>query len=156
MHRIAVVSDTHVPTRAPRIPDALLDALTEWRPDTILHAGDVVVAETLEPFEAITETYAVQGNMDRFSLPGTYTDRFEGVGIAMRHKPRNDTSLQKFGEANDAAIVIHGHTHVARDETVGGVRVLNPGSPTQPRGGEPSYATIRVENGAAAVEHHVL
>lgn len=156
MPRIAVVSDTHVPTRAPRVPQQLLDGLEEWGPDTILHAGDLVVPDVLEPFKAIAEVHAVQGNMDRFNLPATYTGRFDGVGIAMRHKPRNDTSLQKFGEANDAVIVVHGHTHVARDEERGGIRVLNPGSPTQPRSGEPSYATIRIENGEPHIAHHVL
>lgn len=156
MPRIAVVSDTHVPTRASRVPRKLLDALEAWEPDTILHAGDLVVPDVLEPFEAIAEVHAVQGNMDRFDLLPTYTERFDGVGIAMRHKPRNDTSLQKFGEANDATIVIHGHTHVTRDEELGGVRVLNPGSPTQPRSGDPSYATIRIEEGEPHIVHHRL
>lgn len=154
MPLIAVVSDTHVPTRAPEVPAALLDALEGRGPDAILHAGDVVVEGALEPFEAIAETHAVRGNMERFDLPETYTDRFGDIGVAMRHKPRNDTSLRTFGEANDADIVIHGHTHVARDEDLGGVRVLNPGSPTQPRRGEPSYAMIDVEGGTASVEHH--
>lgn len=156
MPRVAVVSDTHVPTRAPHVPPRLLDALRDWEPDTILHAGDLVVPDVLELFEAITAVHAVQGNMDRFDLPATYTGRFDGVGIAMRHKPRSDTSLHTFGEANDAAIVIHGHTHIARHEERSGMHILNPGSPTQPRSGDPSYATIRVEDGTPRIRIHTL
>jgi predicted phosphodiesterase len=44
-------------------------------------------------------------------------------------------------------IVLHGHTHVARDEVIAGVRWLNPGAISRPRAGEPSWAWLTVNGG---------
>ena len=35
-------------------------------------------------------------------------------------------------------VLLHGHTHVPRDETIGGVRFLNPGCVTRPNRGAPA------------------
>jgi hypothetical protein len=43
--------------------------------------------------------------------------------------------------------VLHGHTHVPRDESEGGVRWLNPGCITRPRGVPPGYAWLEVADG---------
>ena len=46
------------------------------------------------------------------------------------------------------AALLHGHTHVARDEMRGGVRWLNPGAITRPRqGGQASFAWLTVADG---------
>jgi len=42
-------------------------------------------------------------------------------------------------------ILLHGHTHVPRDEMVGSVRILNPGTVGKPNRGAPaSYAWLRL------------
>jgi predicted phosphodiesterase len=45
----------------------------------------------------------------------------------------------------DVQVVLHGHTHVPRDEVVEGVRWLNPGCVSRPnRGAPPSFAWLTV------------
>ncbi len=47
----------------------------------------------------------------------------------------------------DCDILLHGHTHVPRDETIGGVRFLNPGCVTRPNRGAPaSVAWLEIAN----------
>ena len=45
------------------------------------------------------------------------------------------------------AAVLHGHTHVPRDEMIGGVRWLNPGCITRPRGPDRTFAWLTVKRG---------
>src|SRR5207248_3122244 len=47
----------------------------------------------------------------------------------------------------DCDVLLHGHTHVPRDETIGGVRFLNPGCVTRPnRGAPPSVAWLVIDD----------
>ena len=49
--------------------------------------------------------------------------------------------------ALDCDILLHAHTHVPRDETIGGVRFLNPGCVTRPnRGAPPSVAWLEIND----------
>lgn len=51
--------------------------------------------------------------------------------------------------APDVQVVVHGHTHIPRNQQIGNVRYVNPGSPTRPRGGsDPSIAIMEIEDGA--------
>jgi len=43
--------------------------------------------------------------------------------------------------------VLHGHTHVPRDEEIKGVRWLNPGCITRPRGAGATFAWLTVTPG---------
>lgn len=150
---LAVVSDTHVPTRAPALPEQLLDDLAELTPDVILHAGDHVSQQVIDDLERFAPVHSVRGNTDHdLSLPEVLIETFDGVTVAMRHKPGADISLKKFGEEHEADIVVHGHTHVQRHKTLGELTVLNPGSPTQPRSGPGGYAVVHVEKGEATVD----
>lgn len=42
-------------------------------------------------------------------------------------------------------LFLHGHTHVPRDETIGGVRFLNPGCISRPKSTPPSFAWLTIE-----------
>ena len=64
----------------------------------------------------------------------------EGVKFYLTHIPPHR------GPAGFAA-VLHGHTHVPRDEVVAGVRWLNPGCISRPRGVPPSFAWLTVADG---------
>jgi predicted phosphodiesterase len=44
-------------------------------------------------------------------------------------------------------LFLHGHTHVARDETIQGVRFLNPGCITRPKNDFRSFAWLTLEDG---------
>jgi putative phosphoesterase len=135
--RIAVISDTH--NRFPStLPERLRDA------DEIWHLGDVCAPSTLRSFAALQRPlHVVGGNCDAASeWPLTLDLEREGVRFHLVHIPP-----QRAPARTDA--VLHGHTHVPRDETDGrGVRWLNPGCITRPNRGAPaSFAWLQVEGG---------
>jgi putative phosphoesterase len=90
---VGLLSDTHIPYRMKRLPQAALDALAGC--DVILHAGDVDDPAALEPLRAIAPVYAVRGNfhiMD-FSdggaaLPAAIELELAGMRIVLVHGHR--------------------------------------------------------------------
>lgn len=139
MTRIAVISDTH-----DRVPAGLLDRLADA--DEIWHLGDVCEPEILTDFAALGRPlHVVLGNNEwhnlwplelRLERAG---HRFDLVHIPPRRAPAG------------ARFVLHGHTHVPRDETdAQGVRWLNPGCITRPRDGSTrGFAWLTVLPGLA-------
>ena len=71
--RIALVSDTHIPSNLARLPDELITQLAGV--DAILHAGDIVSSSVLETLSAIAPTTAVAGNMDPPEVAHALSDR---------------------------------------------------------------------------------
>lgn len=156
--RIAVISDTHLPRGARRIPDACLEQLAAA--DLILHAGDFVSGEALDEIAGIGPPLAaVHGNMDseavRRRLPGERMVEAAGVKIGMVHdagsaRGRLERMRAKFP---DADAVVYGHSHIPVHEQRDGFQLFNPGSPTdrrrQPRH---SMGLARVENGRLEFE----
>ena len=59
---IGVVSDTHIPARAPFLPSSLFGLLDGV--DLILHAGDIEEESVLDELRALAPVEAVAGNMD--------------------------------------------------------------------------------------------
>ncbi len=124
MTRIAVIADTH-----DRVPPGLLERLAAA--DEIWHLGDVCAPETLAEFETLGKPlHVVIGNNEWHNLwplelrLERYGHRFHLVHIPPRHAPAG------------VQFLLHGHTHVPRDETDGrGVRWLNPGALSRPRDG---------------------
>ena len=115
--------------------------------DLILCAGDVEREHILMELEAIAPTIAVKGNCDYPSIssdiPFTASPRIGGVRFFMVHRPEDIGTPTK-----EVKVVIHGHTHIPRNEVIDGVRYLNPGSPTRPRGGnKKSLAKLTIELG---------
>lgn len=58
---VGLLSDTHMPHRLKRLPNAVFEALRDV--DIILHAGDVDDPTSLEPLRAIAPVHAVRGNI---------------------------------------------------------------------------------------------
>ena len=90
---IGLLSDTHIPHRLERLPDAVLDALAGV--DLILHAGDVDDPVALEPLRAIAPVHAVRGNihLQDFSdggaaLPAVVELQLAGRRIVLTHGHR--------------------------------------------------------------------
>ena len=141
MTRIAVIADTH-----DRVPPGLLERLAEA--DEIWHLGDVCEPEVLAEFEALGKPlHVVLGNNEWHSLwPLELRLKRAGQVFHLVHiPPRQAPTGVKF--------VLHGHTHVPRDETdERGVRWLNPGCITRPREGSThGFAWLTVEEGTAPV-----
>jgi len=134
--KIGVISDTHIPARAKRLPEQLLSALKGV--DRIIHAGDVLNLPTLKELESIAETTAVRGNMDypeiQKLLPEKVVLEMEGYRIGMTHGIGSPhflgRRLLKRFENDNIDVLVFGHSHVPLSEKEGEVLLFNPGSPT--------------------------
>ena len=131
--RIFVMADTHN-----RLP-ANLEALARDA-DEIWHLGDVCdpgILETIENFGP--PVTVVRGNCDsNVEWPLTANLKRHGVRFRLVHIPPEKAP-------GDVDVVLHGHTHVPRDERVASVRFLNPGCVTRPnRGAAPSVANLDI------------
>lgn len=134
--RIAVFSDTH-DSYPPTLPARLKDA------DELWHLGDVCDPAVLAEFGLLgPPLHVVLGNCDVHSAwPESLTLERERVRFYLTHIPPSAAPA-------GVDVVLHGHIHVPRDEMVNGVRWLNPGSISEPRGGQPaSFAWLTVKKG---------
>jgi putative phosphoesterase len=137
--RLLVVSDTHVPSRARTLPSRVWAAVENA--DVVFHAGDWVTAALLDEFEHRSQRLiAVYGNNDgpelRRRLPETASVTLDGVRFAMVHETGPAKGRERRCEAlyPDADVLVFGHSHIPWDTTSpGGLRLLNPGSPTDRR-----------------------
>jgi len=134
--RIAVLADTH-----DRLPPALLGRISGA--DEIWHLGDVTDPAVLATVAAAGPPLrVVRGNCDDCpDWPWTLDLEREGFRLHLTHIPPSQAPA-------GAQVVLHGHTHVPRDEVVAGVRFLNPGCITRPNRGAPaSYAWLELRRG---------
>ncbi len=137
--RLVLLSDTHIPKRAKTLPTALLDDID--RADVVIHAGDWVDAATLDLLEARSRRLvAVYGNNDgpelRARLPEVARAEIGGMRFAVIHETGQAAGRERRCEAQfpDAEVLVFGHSHIPWDTTApGGLRLLNPGSPTDRR-----------------------
>ena len=163
--RVAVISDTHLPRGARRIPDRALEELR--RADLILHAGDIATAEVLDEIEAIgggrDRVLAVRGNVDEPALhdriPETLSVEVDGATIAMVHDagPASGRLARLRARFPEADAVVFGHSHIPLHEEHDGFQIFNPGSPTdrrrQPRH---TMGVAEVSRGTVAFRHVVV
>jgi uncharacterized protein len=131
--RIFVLADTH-----DKLP-ANLESMAASA-DEIWHLGDVCDPRILQAIETFGPPVTiVRGNCDGQPDWPLVVDlkrnriRFRLVHIPPDHAP------------DGVDVVLHGHTHVPRDERVAGVRFLNPGCVTRPnRGAAPSVGILEI------------
>jgi putative phosphoesterase len=135
--RIAVIADTH-DRYPPTLPERIRAA------DEIWHLGDVCDPTTLVEFEQLGRPlFLVAGNCDAYPWPLQLTLEREGVTFFLTHIPPAPGRVPRA-----AKIVLHGHTHVPRDDMIDGVRWLNPGCITRPNRGAPAaFAWLTVSAG---------
>ncbi len=145
---VGVVSDTHVYDRAAELNPRVLEVFEERGVELILHAGDLTSRDVLRELGEVARVVAVQGNMDAYygtrlperevlTLGGHRVLLFHGSGIY----PRGDASkLAYLAKEHGCQVVVTGHTHAPALLEVGGVMIVNPGSPTTPRRSPPSVA----------------
>ena len=136
---LVLISDTHLPKRAKDLPQALWRAIDAA--DVVVHAGDWVDEATLVALEARSaRLVACWGNNDpvglRARLPETARVLIEGVRIAVTHETGASSGRERRMDAAfpDADVLVFGHSHIPWDTvTPAGLRLLNPGSPTDRR-----------------------
>jgi len=136
---LVFIADTHVPKRAKDLPGLVWRAIESA--DVVFHAGDWVEAGLLDEFERRSKRLlGVYGNNDgpelRRRLPGTTTTTLDGVRFALVHETGQAKGREQRCEAlyPEADVLVFGHSHIPWD-TVSprGLRLLNPGSPTDRR-----------------------
>lgn len=153
--RLLLTSDTHLPLRAKRLPDRLLAELQ--RADVVLHAGDWVDEATLDLLESRSRRLiGVYGNNDgpglRARLPEVARADLGGLRFGVVHEtgPAQGREARCAARFPDLDVLVFGHSHIPWDTTApGGLRLLNPGSPTDRRR-QPhcTYLTATVGDGA--------
>jgi len=137
--RLLLLSDTHLPVRAKKLPDAVWRAVDEA--DAVIHAGDWVGVDLLDELEArARRLIGCWGNNDgpelRARLPEVARATLEGLSVAVVHETGQATGREARCAAAypDVELLVFGHSHIPWDTTApGGLRLLNPGSPTDRR-----------------------
>lgn len=132
--RIAVLSDTHN-----RLPESVVAKIN--CADEIWHLGDVCFPGTLDSLVGLGVSLSVvHGNCDNpWDWKATMRLERHGRVFHLEHIPPNRPPP-------GVDCVLHGHTHVPRNEIVLGVRYLNPGCISRPNRGAPaSFAWLTVE-----------
>lgn len=155
--RMLLLADTHVPKRARRLPDAVLHAIDDA--DVVAHAGDWVDLQTLDLIESRSRVFhGVYGNNDgpdlRARLPEVARFEVEDVRVAMIHETGQAARReQRMDEAfPDTDLLVFGHSHIPWDSVApSGMRLLNPGSPTDRRR-QPVCTMMSVTIDGAAID----
>ena|SRR5215212_9987047 len=136
MVRIFVLADTH-----DRLPAKVI-ALASGA-DEIWHLGDVCSESILDELRGIgPRVTVVRGNCDTNNKwPLALELQRDGLRFRLQHIPPERSP-------NDVDVLLHGHTHVPRNEKRRGVLFLNPGCVTRPNRGAPrSVAELQVDGG---------
>lgn len=137
--RLLVMADTHLPVRAKALPQQVWDAV-EWA-DVVIHAGDWIETTLLDELEArVARVIGVWGNNDgadlRGRLPEVAHATIEGIRFAVVHETGAATGREARCDSAypDTDVLVFGHSHIPWDSvTPAGLRLLNPGSPTDRR-----------------------
>ena len=148
--KIGVISDTHgyLNPEVLRLFDGV---------ERILHAGDIGDEAVLQRLRAVAPVTAVRGNNDKAEAVSRYPEeeRVEAAGkrLFLTHqvtlpKRPDDPSLPAYLGMD---VVVSGHSHIARQELMGGVLFLNPGAAGKPRFRlAPSVGILTIADGVIA------
>jgi putative phosphoesterase len=160
--QVAIISDTHVPSRAAGIPDWVRDRVRDA--DHVIHAGDFDSVDALATVEDIApELTAVGGNMDRrLELPDVVSVELGGVEFVVTHGTGSPhgyedrvASTVREQAGDDPTDGVAGHTHEVLDTSHGDLRLLNPGTATAANPAtRASMMTAEVADGQITVELH--
>ncbi len=135
--KIGVLSDTHIPTGVPSLPEAVSRIFRGV--DLIIHAGDIVRLSVLDELRTIAPVEAVAGNMDedetQKALPGKKVLQLGRFKAGLTHgKYKIDIQREMIRrEFDEVDLIIYGHSHAPFWGAEQGIHFLNPGSPTDKR-----------------------
>jgi putative phosphoesterase len=157
--RLLIMADTHVPKRARDLPAVLWAAVDAA--DLVIHAGDWVETPILDALEARSaRLVGVYGNNDgralRARLPEVARVDLDGLRVAVVHETGQAGGRERRCDDRfpDTDVLVFGHSHIPWDTTTpNGLRLLNPGSPTdRRRQPQATFLTAEVTDGRL---HHV-
>jgi uncharacterized protein len=162
--KLLLISDTHLPARGRALPEQVWAEVEAA--DVVVHAGDWVEVAVLDELEKRSKRLiGVYGNNDgpalQARLPEIARADLGGVRLAVIHETGAKDGREQRCDAlfPDTDVLVFGHSHIPWDTvTPAGLRLLNPGSPTDRRR-QPfcTYRTARISEGALTdVELHEL
>ncbi|MFA5375391.1 MAG: YfcE family phosphodiesterase [Dehalococcoidia bacterium] len=133
MTRILAISDTHAKSLS-ALPKALLTEISDA--DIVVHCGDYTDISLLHELRDLAKRFVgVYGNVDdteiRRAVPEKTTFEVGGRRIGVIHPYWGgapfgiEEAIAK--EFHNVDIILFGHTHDARTDTIDGVTFLNPG-----------------------------
>lgn len=145
--KLIVFSDSH------RELDHMRDVIAREKPDYVFHLGDHDAdAEDIRYEYQSLPVAMVRGNCDGWSdTPESLSLVLSGVRFFLCHGHRYgvkhsiSTAVYAALEEN-ADVLLYGHTHVANQDEISGIKVLNPGSCGYCS--RPSYGFFLLENNA--------
>ncbi len=137
--RLLLLADTHIPRRARDLPASVWDEVASA--DVVMHAGDWVSPELLDELETRSaRLVACWGNNDgpqlRARLPECAETTLAGLRFTIVHETgaasgREERMSRRYPGCD---VLVFGHSHIPWDSTTRtGLRLLNPGSPTDRR-----------------------
>ncbi|AEV72590.1 phosphoesterase, MJ0936 family [Mycolicibacterium rhodesiae NBB3] len=152
--RLLLIADTHVPKRARDLPARVWDEVAAA--DVVIHAGDWVEPALLDALEArAARLIACWGNNDGAELRDRLPERADVTLDGVRFTVTHETGASGGRDARmakaypDTDVLVFGHSHIPWDSCAKtGLRLLNPGSPTDRRRQEfCTYMTATVRDG---------
>ncbi|UCC94949.1 MAG: metallophosphoesterase [Candidatus Omnitrophota bacterium] len=153
--RVLVLSDTHIPVAAQKLPKVIEEEAK--RSQCCLHAGDFITYNVFQQLQGWAKVYAVYGNMDSIEVRQKLNERevihLEGITIGLIHGKGAPFRLMDFirrefcTSEQEIDIFVFGHSHCPIDKEENGKIYFNPGSPTD-RVFSPhrSYGILEIEN----------
>lgn len=162
MLKVVVVSDTHMPRMAKKLPDPLIEALKTA--DVILHAGDWTDVSIVTMLRKYAPVHGICGNNDGHELVRMLGLRrivtLEGVRIGIVHGhgqgKREDTETRAFRafEPGEVDVIVFGHSHIPLHKQRDGILLFNPGSPTdRRRSTHYAFGIFKIHEGSLTAEH---
>ena len=154
MTSLLVIADTHVPKRARDLPRQVWAAVEAA--DVVIHAGDWVTVDLLDALESrARRVVGVWGNNDgadlRARLPEVARVEIGDLRLAVVHEtgPSKGRDERCAAAYPDVDVLVFGHSHIPWDSVASsGLRLLNPGSPTDRRNQpDRTYLTATAEDG---------
>jgi uncharacterized protein len=150
MFRIGIISDTH----------GLLRPEAERRlagVDHIVHAGDIGRPEIVDALRKIAPVTAILGNVDSGEWAREYADTkivcLAGKTIYVLH----DLKTLHMDDRAGIDVIVSGHSHIPKIETIDGILYLNPGSAGPRRFKLPiTFASLEVTPDGMRPEIHDL
>jgi len=139
--KIGVLSDTHIPQRAKKLPSILFELFKDS--DLIIHCGDITTQDVIIELNAIAPVYAVKGNMDseNINLPEELILKInEKYNFCIAHGNGDPFTLKqrmyKIFIDKNPHIIIFGHSHLSENSIYNNVIMFNPGSCIQALNGD--------------------
>ncbi|NQX83258.1 MAG: YfcE family phosphodiesterase [Mycoplasmataceae bacterium] len=133
--------------------------------DIKIYLGDFQVSKSEQIKLSKKFDYIVMGNCDYSNIsPITKVITLEGINIFLTHGHYYSSLFTKIdfskllidAKKQNSSIILHGHDHISAKEVIDGIIRFNPGSPSYPRKGPPSYGLLIIENKTIISLEHII